>query len=371
MNSLHKMARGSPLSSDLRNSIIHAHKNGNSTHKIGRDFNLPRTTVQGIINNNKKRGNNDIGIKSGRPRIANDFDRRTLRRLIKQKRFSTASSLNDRWRASIKKGVPKSTCIREVKKLGYKFSTVIFEWMKVCQCHCTALSFRYVLFQPRAKPLLTKIQMKKRLEWAKEHQNWVQRQWDSVIWSDESKFEVHFDNPQGLVIRTAAEANNSDCLRRKVKYPGSIMVWGCMSSQGVGVLHIIDGTVNAAVYGSILTWHLLPSIETLQTADGEFIFQQDNAPCHKARSITSWFTANEIQVLPWPANSPDLSPIENLWGKMKKSLRESPIFTIAALKERVVQVWSQILPEECQKLVSTMPRRIKEVIHRKGDATKW
>lgn len=213
--------------------------------------------------------------------------------------------------------------------------------------------------------------MTKRLAWAKEHQNWVQRQWDSVIWSDESKFEVHLDNSRGLVIRTAGEAYNSDCLRRQVKYPGSVMVWGCMSAKGVGVLHIIDGTVNAAAYGSILTSHLLPSIEKLQTTEGEFIFQQDNAPCHRARTITSWFANNDIPVLPWPANSPDLSPIENLWAQMKKSLRERPISNIEALKVRLVEIWNSISPEECQKLVATMPRRINEVICRKGDATKW
>lgn len=86
------------------------------------------------------------------------------------------------------------------------------------------------------------------------------------------------------VVRNKDEAFHKDCLKRKVKFPASLMTWGCMSAQGVGLLQFIDGTVNATRYQEILKTSLIPSISSLQHED-EYVFQQDGPSCHTARSI--------------------------------------------------------------------------------------
>lgn len=227
------------------------------------------------------------------------------------------------------------------------------------------------LLKAKEKPLLTTKQKKRRLLWAKERKNWVQRQWNNVIWSDEARFEITVGSQHLKVVRRKNEAFRPDCLKRVVKFPASLMVWGCMSAHGVGRLHIVDGIVNANKYIDILENHLLPSISELERNNQEYIFQQDGAPCHTAKVVKAWFTEKNISVLDWPSSSPDLSPIETLWGIMKKNLAKNPATTKEELKVRLQEIWAQFDTDFCQNLVNTMHKRLNAVINNKGEATQY
>lgn len=208
------------------------------------------------------------------------------------------------------------------------------------------------------------------MAWAKERLHWTKRQWDSVLWSDESKFDLSVGDERGQVWRTKGEAFHPDCLKRTVKFPASLMVWGCMSSRGVGKLHFIDGTVNASKYQEILEKCLVPSIRQLYR-NREVIFQQDGASCHTAKSTMNWLRDNRIEVIDWPSSSPDLNPIENLWGIMKKKLRNDRPTTKDELREKLQKIWDEISKEECQHLISSMSQRVDAVVRAKGEVTKW
>ena len=124
----------------------------------------------------------------------------------------------------------------------------------------------------------------------------MQRQWDSVIFSDESTFQVCVGDARLNVIRNKNEAFHKDCLRRQVKFPASVMVWGCMSSQGVGNLHFVDGTVKAVNYIEILNNNLLTSVPNLCRGK-EYIFQKDGAPPHTAKITKAWLNGKDIPLL--------------------------------------------------------------------------
>ncbi len=137
-------------------------------------------------------------------------------------------------------------------------------------------------------------------------------QWSKVLFSDESKSCISFGNQGPRVWRKSGEAQNPCCLKSSVKFPQSVMIWAAVSSAGVGPLCFLKSTVNAAIYQEILEHFMLPSADKLY-GDADFIFQQDLAPAHTAKGTKSWFNDHGVTVLDWPANSPDLNPIENLW----------------------------------------------------------
>ncbi len=155
-----------------------------------------------------------------------------------------------------------------------------------------------------------------------------------------------------------------------MKFPQSVMIWAAMSSAGVGPLCFLKSTVNAAIYQEILEHFMLPSADKLY-GDADFIFQQDLAPAHTAKGTKSWFNDHGVTVLDWPANSPDLNPIENLWGIVKRKMRDSRPNNADELKATVKETWASIPPQQCHKLITSTPRRIDAVIKAKGAPTKY
>lgn len=178
-----------------------------------------------------------------------------------------------------------------------------------------------------------------------------------------------FGNQGARVWRQTGEREMPKCLKSSVKYPQSVMVWGAMSAAGVGPLCFIKGRVNAASYQEILEHFMLPSAEKLYGDD--FIFQHDLAPAHSAKTTGKWFTDHGITVLNWPANSPDLNPIENLWDIVKRKLRDARPNTLDELKAAIEASWASITPQQCHRLIASMPRRIEAVISAKGFPTKY
>ncbi|KAK3535748.1 hypothetical protein QTP70_021048 [Hemibagrus guttatus] len=227
--------------------------------------------------------------------------------------------------------------MRIVKQNPFKNSSELHkEWTEAgikasrATTHRRVKEFGYSCRIPLVKPLLNHRQRQRRLTWAKEKKNWTVAQWSKVLFSDESKFCISFRNQGPRVWRKGGEAHSP----------------------------------------KILEHFMLPSADQL-FEDAHFIFQQDLAPAHTAKSTKSWLNDHGVGVLDWPANSPDLNPIENLWGIVKRKMRKKRPKNADELKATVKETWASIPPQQCHKLITSMPCRIEAVIKAKGAPTKY
>lgn len=151
------------------------------------------------------------------------------------------------------------------------------------------------------------------------------------------------------------------------------MVWGCFAWDSIGYLFRINDKLNGILYRQILSEDLLQTIEYYGWDISNIVFQQDNDKKHTSAVVQRWLRENNVPVLDWPSQSPDLNPIEHLWNEVDRQLRKLPtkISSKEVLWECIEEVWNNIDPEFLKKLVETMPERVNDVIRAKGGYTRW
>lgn len=225
--------------------------------------------------------------------------------------------------------------------------------------------------RPRVKPKLTPAMIKKRWTWAVKHKTMSQDDWKRVVFSDEATFKILDDRIQ-YVRRRSHEENLPSCLVTRVKHPTQVMVWSCMSTFGVGRLHIHEGIMNQRSYQSVLEKRLMPQLNEW-FPDGNCIYMHDGAPCHTAKAVSTYLKQNRVKVLDWAGNSPDLNPIENLWKVVKDRVSRHRPTTKTALIEALINVWHRDpeISTLCTKLIDGMTGRVEQLLKCHGKQTKY
>lgn len=245
-------------------------------------------TVQYIINKFKNEGN--LANKAGRGRKC-ILTPKTKNYIIKQIKCN-----------------PK----RSVPKLTAEVSNIIDQKVSVESVRRVLRKEGYNGRIARKKPFVSKVNRMKRLEFAKKYINESVEFWKTVIFSDESKFNLFGSDGKQVVWRKPNTQLNKENLCPTVKHGGgNVMVWGCMAANGVGKLQFIDTTMDKFQYLNILNENLKPSVNKLGLQD-VYCFQHDNNPKHTAYIVKEWLLYHVRKQLHTPPQSPDLNPIENL-----------------------------------------------------------
>ena len=152
------------------------------------------------------------------------------------------------------------------------------------------------------------------------------------------------------------------------------MFWGCMTWKGLGYgCQIYEGTMKKEDYINILDTTLKQSLEHYNYQEGQYIFQHDNDPKHTAKATKQYLDDQQMEVLPWPAQSADLNPIEQVWHYLKVQIgrQDTRPTSIHQLWEFVLEEWELIPLEYIQRLYESMPRRVEKVLKARGGHTKY
>ncbi|GFV32734.1 transposable element Tcb1 transposase [Trichonephila clavipes] len=202
-----------------------------------------------------------------------------------------------------------------------------------------------------------------RHKWCDERRIWA-AEWSEVVFTDELRICLQHLDGRIRVWRHRGERMLNNCVMHCHTGPApGIMVWDGIVYHSRTPLARIAGTLNSHRYISkVLEPFVLPYLQGLATA----IFQQDNARPHVARIVQRFFVNHQIEFLPWPARSPDLSPIENMWSMVAQRLTQitPPVAAPNQLWQRMEAAWPDV-PQE-QSLFELMPRRVAAAIFNNG-----
>jgi transposase len=290
------------------------------------------------------------GARAGHPASLSEQDKRQMVRQITSGKFDTATEVHKDLMEHQQELPSVKTVRRALRSSGLKAAAKV------------------------KKPALRHGHHRARLEFAHKYKEWTIDDWKRVIWSDETKINCWGSDGRLWCWKKPGSGLQPHHVQSTVKHGGgSIMIWGCMTSLGPGSMAKIDGGLDAELYCKILDEDLLDTISNYGLDKSEIIFQHDNDPKHTAKKTKKWLEKQEMQVLDWPPQSPDLNPIEHLWDNLKRRLAgyENHPTATWQLWERVEAEWTKIGEEECMRLIESMPRRIAAVLKAKGGPTKY
>ncbi|GFY11245.1 transposable element Tcb2 transposase [Trichonephila clavipes] len=189
----------------------------------------------------------------------------------------------------------------------------------------------------------------------------TEQDWACVLFSDESRFSLSSDCRRQLIWRESGTAYRPENIQEKDRYPTcSIMVWSGIMINGRTRLHVVaNGTMTDQRY---IDEVLLPHVRFFRGAVGDkFVFMDDNATCHRILAVQDCLDSESIQRLVWPARSPDLNPIENVWDVLGRQVagRNYPPTNKNTLIRALTEEWDKLPQQLLDNVMQSMVRRVE------------
>ncbi|GFT22612.1 transposable element Tcb2 transposase [Trichonephila clavipes] len=275
------------------------------------------------------------GFSSGRPRGTTPADDRYIVLQARRNRRQTAGEIATHTTQATGRPILRITVARRL--------------------HGGGLSARRPV---RCEPL-TPVHRRRRSLWCPEHRNWRDNEWGRVLFTDKSRFSLSSDSHRILIWRERGSRNHPSNIIERDRIGGrGVLVWGGIMLDGRTDLHIFEaGSVNGTRYCNEI---LLPYVRLFRGAMGlQFLFMDDNAPCHRTVVAEQLLESEDIERMDWPARSPDLNSIEYVWDFLGRRMaaRTLPPVTIRELRLALQDEWAAMPQQLIDTLILRMGRR--------------
>lgn len=321
--------------------VILKEQNFNFTH-IAKILNLKNaSTARSIWLNYQKTNSLESKKPSGRPKKLTGRDERVIMRKLKKDSFVTARQVQTEFNAwSCDKTVCEKTVRRLFKKKGQ---------------HGRSAAKKILL---NAKTRIA------RLAWCRQKKHLSLDDWSSFVFSDECRFKLRSDG-RVWVWREKGQRYSPKKIVSLSNDRRSVHLWGAISYNGTLSLLKAPERAKSRDYIKLME---TAGIQNLRSVGLTFI--DDNAPIHRSREVTNWKEENGVSILEWPAHSPELNPIENVWAYIKRQLQCMKV-RFEDLERTIYEIWSQIPTSYIRKLYRSMPNRVSQCCRNKGLPIKY
>ena len=335
------------LDPDSRNQIIGMLNAGISQREVARRFAVSVSTVSRLNRKFIVTGSTKDRPRSGQPRVTTQRQDNLIRLRHLRDRYRTAVSTAATVVGRHHRRIHARTVQRRLKERGI-----------VCR-------------RPYKGQVLTRRHRQRRMDWANQKLNDQRQNWARVVFSDESRFNLNFADER---MRCYGRRNADNCVLERNRFGGgSVMVWGAINAGFRSNLIILDGTLTARRYIDGILYPVLLPLLRRQRQNQNLIFQQDNARPHSARVTQDFLRQNGVNVMEWPAVSPDMNPIEHMWDELGRRVHErpNPPRNLRELGLALQQEWQNIPRRTVRRLTRSMRQCLRAVIENNGGHTRY
>ena len=333
------------LRKEQREHAVRMLMNRTSQHQVAGQLGVHKSTISRMVKRLRETGTTDDGQRSGRPRATTRQEDAYIHWTHLRQQFRTATETAAHIRGL---HVSARTIRNRLREFG--------------------LNAR----RPYVGLPLTPDRRRRRMEWLTAHRPGVFSlwQWREVLFSDESRFLPYRSDRRTRVYRRRSERFSDACVVERDRFgDDGLMVWAGISHRQKTPLIFNEGPFTAVCYrDTVLQPVVVPFVQHHNVT-----FQHDNARPHVSRICQAYLADNNVNVMPWPAFNPDLSPIEHLWDILDRRVRKRnpPPTSHDELRQALTEEWENITIRQVNGLINSMHRRVRAAMAANRGHTRY
>jgi len=308
------------------NFIVSQRQDGVPASDIAEELRISRRTVERVYTTYKTTRRTKRKRGSGRPKALTKSMKNKIISLLKRDPYLTCGDIAERFDNEV-----SDETIRQYLK-----------------------SKQYSYKKPSRVPYLTQDHITLRVDFAENYQDY---DFQTTFFTDECTFDLN-----GSVKGWSRKGKRIP--KNNYVYAPKVQVWGAISCHGDCYLETYHGSMNAKNYKEMLKERFIPFAE--ETMEEEWTLIQDGASSHTANKVMEMLDDYDIHVPRWPAKSPDINPIENVWGILKSRVYRRCPKNVQELEDMIFEEWDAMDSDMIGEIASSINSRLQQVIDSNG-----